>query len=210
MKHSQFLVCILLFLISCQSTPTVFSEAVRQYANQEDSGLTQHQTLDNIQFSFQYIPTTYRVLKELDFTITDTLQYQQRIQETSGQHQVLFKIAPANKQQSLEKIYQQGANPLPWETILKILHFRLQDKFELQVNGQGIPCRIYHLLPSLRSTDGYQFLLTFEGEKESTPSAFTGDLQFRFVDTYFSGKEVQFTIPHQTLVQIPQLNLKRL
>jgi len=210
MKTNYLLGFILLILISCQSEPIVFSEAVRYYVHHEKKGLTQHQTLEEVQYRFRYLPNNYRVLKEMGFQIKDTLQYQKKLSDTRGQHTVIFQIAPTKKTHSLEGIYKKKPTDLSWENVSKILHFRMQKAFELRVNNDWLPCRFYHLMPSINTADGYQFILSFEEPAAVDSKLFSNDLEFRFIDKYFSGETIEFTIPKKALNQIPQLTTKSL
>ena len=206
MKILLFLSFLLICISACKQDSSFTPERLQHYVHSKDNGFSVQKTKGQFQYGFRYLPNNYRILKSMNFQLRDTVQYQRLLQETRGEHTILFQIASTKKHRTLEDIYKQKGKSIPWEDVLKILTFRSQQAFELKINNEWLPCRLYHLLPSINILDGYQFMLVFEDSNKLETSEYQEGLEFRYKDSYFSGETIHFAISQNRLNEIPQLS----
>lgn len=205
MRQFYYLVLLIFGFNACTQTEAFSPEGLRKYIHNPENGLSKSLDKGEYRYASRYLPISYQVLKELDFQLTDTLQYKKLIAEAEGHHYLLFQIAPIASGKSLEKLYTTRKEKLPWQAVFTDLHFRSQKQFILTVNGVSHLCQLYHVFQELNVANGYQFLLVFQDKGASMNKIFTDDLVFQFDDKYFSKEQIQFTFKKTALNQIPRL-----
>lgn len=195
------------FFTNCGNPKQSPSQSLLSFVKKDKNGLVQEVREGAITYQAHYLPIAQQALKEVGFTIRDTAAFQQKIKEMEGHHYLLLKIIPNEVGKSLATIYTSEKAEKSWKAVSFELNFKLQEQFVLWVGKQAKSCQLYHAFPSLKATDGLQFMLLFKDDKAALDEPFPTDITLEFRDAYFAKKKIALTFSKSDLNKIPKLKL---
>lgn len=173
------------------------------WCDNEEQGLVQKRTFNNLVYSLKYEPVDYKVVSELLNTgrpVTAESVNKLR-QEYEGLYYFVFKIEEPGSQKSPVKSLAKNK-----EDLAKLTHYcqsALMDEFYMESGGLKVPCAIFHMEDDYSLTNFNLMAIAFEKSRIDAVQ----DLLFVFNDPFFKTGTIKFTIPKEFLTKLPKLKL---
>lgn len=193
----------ILVLLGCQQGDKSLSpKAFQTFCSQEENGLVQSITKGPLRYSLRYLPTTYQALKTLNFQVKDSLQFQEALQPIQGHHYLNLQIAIEQPYRHLKEILKE---PEKWSAIKSDLLFHYQNRLQLRVEGQNLPCQLYHGY-ALNNDRRIELVMVFKAA-EVPEMGYQQNMVFQIEDWQVAGTSIQIEIDKAILNNIPSLKI---
>ncbi len=193
-----FLSCIILLCNGCDSSMLSTEEFI-QWVDDPDNGLIQEQVVGEYKFIFQYRPTAYMVLKDLDANELDINQamFDSTLREYNGLQYGILKIGTVKGNDEFLK--QSVVSEQEYFDRIQYFTSSVQNDLYLLNEQDTLPCKMLHFERTFSINSFDNIILGFEADQKET------DKTIVFSDKALGTGDIKFFIPGKVLANIPQI-----
>lgn len=185
---------------SCESD-SVNSDNYKLYCNNEENGLIQKRTFENIIYSLKYEPIELKVINELkaEKKTWSTNNFNTLKSKYNGLLYFVFKIENSNSVKSPIKTLAKSEEELA--KINQYCQSKLLNDFYLESGDIKIPAVLFHIEDDYNLTNYTLISLAFENKIPEK------DIVFVYNDPFFNNGLIKFHISKESIKDIPNIKI---
>ncbi len=173
------------------------------WVEDQENGLLQQKTIDDLSFSALYKPAQYMSIVELHKMKVDidSGKFEQVQQSYKGMEYFTYKISTDKTNDELLK-YKTSSSDEYYQR-LEYYSFKAQNDFYLIAGKDSLPCKLFHFERTFGLTPVLTFVLGFQGERKPAQ-----DLTLVYNDKIFSNGLIKLNFGLESLSSIPAVTIK--
>ena len=196
-----FVFC-LAFFQSCAPVSVNPDEFI-SYCGNEENGLIQKRTFNNISYSLKYEPIEYKAINELNDThlAISKQNFDSLKKEYEGLVYIVFKIENTGSNKSPVKSIARTEQDL--SKLTQYCQSNLSNDFYLESGDRKIPAVIFHIEDDYSLSNFNLMSMAFDSKQIDADK----DLVFVHNDPFFNNGPIKFSISKETIKKLPKINI---